>query len=617
MNRVELDLLHSSGIFSPLDTHFARLVARLAGDGVSELMLAAALASNHTREGHICVDLARISGKPVSGTKEGGVPVICPILDDWLESLRQSPVVGEPGEYKPLVLDDDARLYLYRYWDYQDKLARAIRERTIDSDAIDLTLLKQGLSSLFPDDKTEKIHWQKVAAFNAVTKKFCVISGGPGTGKTTTVARILALLLEQASPKKLRISLAAPTGKAAARLQEAIGRVKTKLTCAKPITDAIPEEASTIHRLLGSIPGSPYFRHNETNPLPVDVVVVDEASMVDLALMSKLAQALPQNARLILLGDKDQLSSVDAGAVLGDICDTGNVHGFSRGFCENLQKVTGLEVPEGLHEEAQSGVNDCIVNLQGSYRFGADSGIGAVSLAVNEGDGDGAMALLKDEDYGDIVWSDIPHTAGLMETLKEKIANGFGEYLLATEPRDIFHRFDSFRILCALREGPYGVNSVNSLVEEVLAKQNLIDPGRRWYRGRPAMVTRNDYNLRLFNGDVGITLSDPDAGNDLRVFFPTPKDTLRRLHPMRLPEHETVYAMTVHKSQGSEFERLLLLLPDRESPVLNRELIYTAITRARGGVEIWGRESVFRGAISRRIERMSGLRDALWKAQSG
>jgi len=365
------------------------------------------------------------------------------------------------------------------------------------------------------------------------------------------------------------------------------------------------------------MPGSPYFRHNETNPLPVDVVVVDEASMVDLALMSKLAQALPQKARLILLGDKDQLASVEAGAVLGDICDTGNVHGFTRGFCETLQEATGFEVPEELHEEAQSRPNDCIVHLQGSYRFGVDSGIGAVSQAVNEGDGDGAIALLKDEDYGDIVWSDIPHAAGLMEMLQDKIANGFGEYLLATEPRDIFHRFDSFRILCALREGPYGVNSINSLVEEVLAKQNLIDPGRWWYRGRPVMVTRNDYNLRLFNGDVGITLPDPDAGNDLRVFFPTSDGAWRRLHPMRLPEHETVYAMTVHKSQGSEFERLLLLLPDRESPVLTRELIYTAITRARGGAEIWGREEVFRVAISRRIERMSGLRDALWRAQTG
>jgi exodeoxyribonuclease V alpha subunit len=603
-------------MWSALDIHFAGLMAKLAENTTPELTLAAALVSSHTRQGHICVDLFKLAGQQLPGGKDGVEPVTCPAIDAWLDSLKRSSVVGRPGEYKPLVLDGGARLYLYRYWDYQNKLAQAIRERAIDPVPIDVRLLRGGLSRLFPNDHAEGIDLQKIAAFTALVKKFCVISGGPGTGKTTTVARILALMQEKASPEALRMSLAAPTGKAAARLQEAIGRVKGTLDCPENIKDAIPEEASTIHRLLGSIPGSPYFRHNETNPLPVDVVVVDEASMVDLALLSTLAQALPSKARLILLGDKDQLASVEAGAVLGDICDTGNVHRFSKGFCETLQRVTGFEVPEEFHEEAQPRLNDCIVQLQQSYRFGVDSGIGAVSRAVNEGDGDGAIALLKDEDYRDIVWSDIPHAVGLVETLKEKIANGFEQYLLETEVWDIFQKFDSFRILCALREGPYGVSSINSLVEEVLAKQNLIDLGRRWYRGRPVMITRNDYNLRLFNGDVGITLPDSDGSNDLRVFFPTTDGTLRRLHPMRLPEHETVYATTVHKSQGSEFERVLLLLPDRESPVLTRELIYTAISRARGGVEIWGREEVFRTAISRRIERMSGLRDALWKSNS-
>jgi exodeoxyribonuclease V alpha subunit len=616
MNRAELDLLHSSGVLSPLDIHFAAFMAKLAGNEKPYFTLAAALVSNQTREGHICLDLTKIAGRQLPGGKGGGEIVACPEIDGWLKSLQQSPVVGRPGEYKPLVLDDGARLYLYRYWDYQEKLAEVVKGRAVDAEPIDPRLLEDGLSRLFPNDNSEETDWQKIAAFTALVKKFCVISGGPGTGKTTTVARILALLLEQASPEKLQISLAAPTGKGAARLQEAIGRVKDTLECPQNIKEAIPEGASTIHRLLGSIPGSPNFRHNKENHLPVDVVVVDEASMVDLALMSKLVQALHPQARLILLGDRDQLASVEAGAVLGDICDTGNVHGFSKGFSEMLQRVAGYKMEREASGESVSGLKDCIVHLQKNYRFGADSGIGPVSQAVNAGDTDRTIALLKDEAYGDIVWRDIPPAAGLAKTLKENIVNGFGGYLLETEPWDIFRRFDAFGILCALKQGPYGVSSINSLAEEVLAKQNLIDPGKRWYRGRPVMITRNDYNLRLFNGDVGITLPDPDAHSDLRVFFPTTDGRFRRLHPMRLPEHETVYAMTVHKSQGSEFERLLLLLPDRVSPVLTRELIYTAVTRARGGVEIWGREEVLRTAISRRIERMSGLRDALWESHS-
>jgi exodeoxyribonuclease V alpha subunit len=613
MNSQILDRLQSSGIFSPLDLHFASFLDRLAENSGPGFVLAAALVSNYSRQGHICVDLTRIAGKPLTGGKDDEGQVLCPLLADWLETLRKSSPVGAAGEYKPLVLDNSARLYLYRYWDYQEKLVRAIKERTLDAgEAIESRMLKEGLTRPFSTDKLVEIDWQKVAVFTALIKRFCVISGGPGTGKTTTVASILALLLEQASPRKPRIALAAPTGKASARLQDAIGLVKDRLNCPDNIKEAIPEEASTIHRLLGSIPDSPYFHHNQTNPLPVDVVVVDEASMVDLALLSKLVQALPAKARLILLGDKDQLASVEAGAVLGDICDTGNVHGFSQGFHKNLQNVSGDEVPLELCAGPESRLNDCIVHLQKSYRFGVHSGIGALSLAANDGDGERAMRLLREGRYKDIRWRDLPPATDLPRALRDRVVSGFGDCLWSSDAREILRKFESFRILCALREGPHGVYALNSLVESTLAEQRLIESDKRWYRGRPVMITRNDYNLRLFNGDVGIVLPDPETGNELMAFFPTAGGGLRKLHPLRLPEHETVYVMTVHKSQGSEFDRILLVLPDRESPVLTRELIYTAITRAREGVEIWGREEVFRTAISRRIERMSGLRDALW-----
>jgi len=448
-------------------------------------------------------------------------------------------------------------------------------------------------------------------------KQFCVISGGPGTGKTSIVAIILALLLKQAESERLRIALTSPTGKSAAKLQEAIRNMKTKLSCPNSIKEEIPEEASTIHRMLGSIPDSPYFRHNAKNTLPVDVVVVDEASMVDLALMSKLIQALPLQARIILLGDKDQLASVEAGAVLGDICDTGTEHSFSQGFCKDCKEVTGYTIHTQQNGTPESEIRDCIIQLEKNYRFGSDSGIGAVSYAVNTGDGDRAIKLMKSGVYGDITWKNLPHPNDLPQVIKSTIIQGYGDYLRVMNPFEVFQVFERFRILCALREGPFGVAALNILAEQILREERLINPDMIWYPGRPVLITRNDYTLRLFNGDMGIVLPDPSVNNELRVFFPATDGTVKKFHPFRLPEHETVYAMTVHKSQGSEFDKVLLLLPDRESPVLTRELIYTSITRAKKSVEIWGNENVFRTAVSRYIERTSGLRDALWSKKIG
>ena len=560
MKKEDLTRLYDSGILSDLDMHFASFIGRLAGTCVPELLLAAAIVSSYTRQGHICLDLSRLEGKQLLEGEDGRNPVVCPELGAWLKKLRKSPVVGKPGEYKPLILDDRSGLYLYRYWDYQQELANLIRRRVSDCEEnIDETLLKEGLKRLFGTGKTKDPDWQKVAAFTSVVKRFCVISGGPGTGKTTTVAKILVLIIEQASSRKLRIALAAPTGKAAARLQEAIKCAKGEVNCSERIKEAIPEEASTIHRLLGSISESPYFRHNAQNRLPVDVVVVDEASMVDLALMSKLIQALPPQARMILLGDKDQLASVEAGAVLGDICDTGNVHSFSRRFCESVKKVTGYEMRTQLNGEAELGIQDCIVQLQKSFRFGSDSGIGAVSRAVNAGDDDLAVTLLRKGKYEDIKWRDLPQSTGLALAIKDMVVREFADYLQAGDIWEVFQLFDRFRILCALREGPYGVINLNALVEQILTEEGLVAPGKSWYPGRPILITSNDYNLRLFNGDVGIVLPDCAANNDLRVFFPAADGSVRKFHPLRLPEHETVYAMTVHKSQGSEFDRVLAL----------------------------------------------------------
>ncbi len=610
-----LNRLYAGGMLSHLDIHFAGFMTRLAGGVHPELALAAALVSSFTREGHICLDLSTVAGKRLLEEEDGNNVLVCPGLKVWRNKLIESPVVGSPGQYKPLILDNKSRLYLFRYWDYQERLADLIRRRVSEKrEDMAVPRLRERMDKRFPGDGTGQVDWQKVAAFTALAQMFCVISGGPGTGKTTTIAKIIVLLLEEASPRELRVALAAPTGKGAARLQESITIAKKKLDLSDPIKDAIPGEASTIHRLLGPISDSPYFRYNAQNRLPVDAVVVDEASMVDLALMSKLIQALPLPARLILLGDKDQLASVEAGAVLGDICDTGNVHDFSKSFCRRLRKATGYSVQTHPNGEDAPGIQDCIVQLRKSYRFGSDSGIGAVSQAVNAGDGGLALSLLKGGDCSDIEWKESPMPNTLARAMKDTVIEGFGDYLRAASGPEIYQEFDRFRILCALRKGPYGVAAVNSLVEQILKEERLIELDGKWYKGRPVLITSNDYNLSLFNGDVGIALPAPEVNNELRVFFPAAHGAPRKLHPLRLPEHETVYAMTVHKSQGSEFDKVLLLLPDRDSPVLTRELIYTGITRAKEGVNIWGVEGVFRTAVSRRTERTSGLRDSLWES---
>ena len=605
-----IERLYQQGILSDLDIQLGRFLAKLSGGEKAEVALAAAMASHYQGEGNICLDLLSLAGKPI--LEDGIGKLSFPELKKWLSILEKSPVVGRPGEFRPLILDG-SRLYLYRYWDYETKLANILRARTAgDWEKVDEAALEDGLARLFPEDGQGDTDWQKVAAFASITMKFCLISGGPGTGKTFTVAKMLALLLEQPGAEKIRIALAAPTGKAAARLQEAIKSSREKLSCKEDIKKLIPEEASTIHRLLGSVPDSPYFRHNAENPLPVEVVVVDEASMVDLALLSKLAQAVPPTARFILLGDKDQLASVEAGAVLGDICDTGKVHGYSQRFCDALKKIAGEDVACPTEGGDGPGIRDSIIQLRRSYRFGAVSGIGEVSRAVNEGDGVRAMELMKSGSYGEIQWKEIPRPEDLPAVLKDRIIEGFSAYLKETDPARAFDLFNRFRILCALREGPHGIHYMNLLAEDALRNERLIHRDSRWYPGRPVMITRNDYNLRLFNGDVGITLPDPKLENELRVFFPSLDGPMRTFPPLRLPDHETVYAMTVHKSQGSEFEQVLLLMPDRNVPVLTRELVYTAITRAKEKVEVWGKEDVFKGAISRRIERISGLREALW-----
>jgi exodeoxyribonuclease V alpha subunit len=597
--------------FSPLDLHFGRFLESLEGRPCPELRLAAALASRAVGAGHVCLDLAAAAG-------EAGLPGPCPELGAWVRALRRTQVVGEPGAYAPLVLDAAGRLYLHRYWAYEDRLVRYLGERAgafAPAGAPDQ--VRAALDRLFPRASGDgEPDGQRVAAAVAACRPFCVVSGGPGTGKTTTVVQILALLALLAPERAPRMALAAPTGKAASRLQESVRAAKGRLAaCAGPgpgAAAAIPDEVSTVHRLLGALPGTPRFRRGADDPLPHDVVVVDEASMVDLPLMAKLVDALRPEARLLLLGDKDQLASVQAGAVLGDLCAGEAVGRFSPRLAGWVSESSGGDPGPWAGSAEDGGLADSVVLLRKSYRFGEGSGIGRASRLVNAGDGAGALGVLSEPGAADTAWAPVPPPEGLAAALREPVLRGYRAAVTAADPGAAHEAFGRFRLLCALRTSPYGVEAVNRLAEGILAAEGLIEPRGSWYAGRPVLVTENDYQVGLFNGDVGIALRDPSAGGALLVFFPAPGGALRRVPPARVPSHETAYALTVHKSQGSEFDEVLLLLGAQPSRVLTRELVYTGLTRARSRVEVWGTEAVFREAVSRRVERSSGLRDAVW-----
>ncbi len=584
--------------FSPVARQFARFLEELNGEPCPELGLAALLVSRAVEAGHVCLDLA--DPDAFQGVEPPSDP------GAWVEVLRRCRVVGEPGAFTPLVLDPVGRLYLHRYWADEDRVARFVRERASRTPAgLDEAELARGLSRLFP--RSDGVDWQRVAAVAAVSRSFCVVSGGPGTGKTTTVVRILALLAGQRPADPPLVALAAPTGKAAARLEEAIRQARDGLSYPVGAADRLPDRVHTLHRLLGARPDGG-FRHGADNPLPHDVVVVDEASMVALPLMARLVDALRPEARLVLVGDHHQLASVEAGAVLGDICAGARADGFSAPFRRLLARVEGGDLP-GAPAGERGGLRDGVVVLERNYRFGGAGGIPAVARAVRDGDPTVVDQLAAGGVPG-VSWRPLPAPGELDGALRAPVLDGYGPAARATDPARALDAFGRFRVLCAVRWGEHGVGRIVERVRGILAEAGWIAPRGAWYPGRPVMVTRNDYRLGLYNGDAGIAAPDPDGG--LRVFFPSPDGGLRAFSPARLPAHETAYATTVHKSQGSEFDRVVLVLPDRDAPVLTRELLYTGLTRARSGVEVWASADALRRTVARRVRRTSGLRDALW-----
>lgn len=546
--------------FSRLDVAFARFLSQRTGfDPLQKQAFEAIVmtVSYEQNQGHSCIQ-----------------------IDDNARSLLlASGLVATVPENQanplPLVIEQD-RLYLHRYWNYENRLAMQIKAMTQTEHPIER--LGAMLDRYFVDAIAETDD-QREAAKMVAKQSFSIITGGPGTGKTFTVVKILALLQELAE-QPLHIALAAPTGKAAMRLQESIGFSKAKLPCSEAIKNRIPETVTTLHRLLGAMPPSPYFRHNADKPLVYDLVVVDEASMVDLALMSKLLDALKPGARLILLGDKDQLASVESGAVLADLA-----------MAETLQNN--------------------VYTLKKSHRFGG--AIKQLAEAVNLQRDELAWQILSDGGDGAVQCLD--------EDLIDYVAAQQADYLQLAkadaEFERIFQAFSRFQVLCSNRQGKNSVADINYRVEQKLAEQKRIDLSGLWYPGRPVMVTQNNPALHLYNGDIGICMQDsvPSTSSGqvstgkLMVFFQRADGSVKKYLPARVPHCETVFAMTIHKSQGSEFEEVLIVLPEAINPVLTKELLYTAITRAKKTIKLVAGEAVFIATVRQKIDRVTGLVD--------
>jgi exodeoxyribonuclease V alpha subunit len=710
------------GWLRDLDRALVRFLASEAPDAPTLLLLAAALASHQLGRGHVCLDINATLNAPdfaLSLPPEGDDLTDPPplpsdvlatlTLSEWQAALHHPLLTSEGPGNTPLVVvtthsssgTPNMRLYLRRYWQYEQSLHQHIAARLeatdteststegqrgrpihwATGDASHPGLLPQALNILFKPSNA--LDWQKTACALAARSRFGIITGGPGTGKTTTVVRLLALLqtlqLAQHPSQPLRIRLAAPTGKAAARLNESIaGQVNalpldelaTLLSEHSPSAAAseiaIPTEVTTLHRLLGARPDTRHFRHSAAHPLALDVLVIDEASMVDIEMMAATLSALPAHAQCILLGDKDQLASVEAGSVLGDLCRRADAAHYTPATADWLAQATGQPLPAEFIDFAGQPLDQAITMLRVSHRFNEHSGIGQLAKAINQpshaqSDREKQQAVIAVLRHG---YPDLHHLVMNDDAALDKLVihgspsgfagNGEGrtdhqgqpiapptgyrhylKVLQAQRPRgesfeenqtayntwasEVLSAYSHFQLLCALRKGPWGVEGLNQRIASTLRREKLLFGSdytleKGWYEGRPVLVTQNDYGLKLMNGDIGITLTVPDPRNPqqtlLRVAFPT-SDTekpIRWVLPSRLHAVETVFAMTVHKSQGSEFLHTALLLPLTLNPILTRELVYTGITRAREWLTVAeAKRGVLNEAVVREVVRVSGV----------
>lgn len=659
----------AAGWLRRLDLELARFLCQRLSIGHADdidnqdglIFLSIALVSLYAGQGHVCLDLARciqspsdILHSPVDSHSTAASPPEPEVmlqglsLQAWVNALSRSSLTNPAVAGSPLVLStvDASRplLYLRRMWQYEQIIIAGIRQRmpANNSESLSNDQVSTVLDRLFSDSTASLPpglpDWQKIACSLAIRHPFSIITGGPGTGKTTTVVKLLAALtLLNHGPGPLRIKLAAPTGKAAVRLSDSINTQRNRLDNA----DSIPSRVTTIHQLLGPRAGSREFKYHAAHPLPADVVVIDEASMVDVEIMARLMSALTPDCRLILLGDKDQLASVEAGAILGSLCQRAKAMHYLPETVEWVETTSGQTIPNDGIDTRGEALDQAITMLRFSHRFGRIPGIGILAERVNQGDP--ASLRCFDDKHTELTRHVVTRESqdALLATLVTDKEQGFGYYLKvmnqerpenitgSTIIRDdidewaqkVLDAYGRFQLLAVLRQGPTGVTGLNTRIEAHLANQGLIErihpqhsmTASRWFAGRPVMMTRNDYSLGLMNGDIGITLWYPASENAparLNVAFPDSRRSpgIRWVSPNRLSHVETVFAMTVHKSQGSEFSHTALILPGADNPVITRELIYTAITRASARFTLIDRDNgIFQRAIQRQVMRLGNL----------
>ncbi|NNM53019.1 MAG: exodeoxyribonuclease V subunit alpha [Pseudomonadales bacterium] len=635
----QLDHLADEGYLRRLGSAFARFIASL-DQATPALLIASCVLSELEGRGHSCLQLTALTAEPwallgwdaqnwqIVDQIAGSLPKTTAEWRTALANCTQVWLSTEPDSQQPLVLDQD-RLYLRRYWRNETQVAETVRFRAAHPRSLDVAQIRKWLDKLFDSPPEAGTHWQKIACAVSVRSHFSIITGGPGTGKTYTVARLLALLLAiDDDPARLRVAMAAPTGKAAARLTQSIDTALAEL--AKKVGDALPlaqltarlGAARTLHSLLGARPNSRAFRHHSGNPLAVDVLIVDEASMVHLEMMAALLDTLPAHAMVVLLGDKDQLASVEAGAVLGDLCSDAQTGGYTENSADYIVKSSGESIPSEFLGQ-QNELAQQTVMLRHSHRFSGP--IAVLALAINSGSSMDAMECLRAEEGNLLAWLTQTTTAATLDLAlngRPGAEGGYADYLrilpeyhpaasdtLVHENwvRKVLRAFEGIRVLCAVREGEWGVTGLNLAIERRLEAEGWIKRRGEWYVGRPVMVTRNDYGTGVFNGDIGIALPDAARPDVLRVYF-LEGDAVRGVLTTRLRDVETAYAMTVHKSQGSEFQHTVLVLPPQSSPVLTRELVYTGVTRARKYFTLVTPDpSVLASSIESPTRRESGL----------
>ncbi|MEX2488064.1 MAG: exodeoxyribonuclease V subunit alpha [Pseudomonadales bacterium] len=566
-----------AGEINYLDYYFCRFIAELEANRLHDSLTHLIADLSHAlTEQHSCLDLSQRGD-----------------AENLITRLKETQCVGDGTEPTPLVLEG-SKLYLHRYYSYESRIAASLvaRNRPLEVDA---SQFERAIRTSFPNND-QPVDWQQVATLQALTRQLSIITGGPGTGKTSTVVKILAILLEN---QDITVKLAAPTGKAAMRLNESINGALPELP--KSIASRIPDQVQTIHRLLGMRTDGRSARYNENHRLPVEFLVVDEVSMIDLPLMDRLLRAIPDHTRLLLIGDPDQLPSVEVGNILADICR------YPAGFSESYRKLTreilNIELPAG---PANHLLTDTISQLKTNYRFSTNKGIGLIAESIREGIGD--LPADDDEMF-------IHNLAELDQDPGKQLALAYADYLehlrqASTTPTALIASFDRSRILSPVREGSLGVARLNQQIEAHLRATGWVADTHEFYHGRPVIITRNDYTLGLFNGDTGITVLDP-ADNQLKVAFKGIDGELKLYLASRLPPHETCFAMTIHKSQGSEFDHVTLILPDnlpeKSERVMTRELLYTAVTRARSSISVYLNRATWQRTLTKTIGRNSGL----------